>query len=159
MPIRKSERGKYPAGWHAISAGIKTRAGNRCEGSPQYPDCRAVNGEPHPVTGSRVVLTVGHLNHEPSDCRPENLKAWCQRCHLTYDAAHHAANARQTRREKLRNGELAYELPDEAIDTSDIPPVPDAFFKDAVFTRPGEVLKNPEQKAASSTDGIKHGRE
>jgi hypothetical protein len=32
------------------------------------------------------VLTVAHLNHDPQDCRDENLKAFCQRCHLRYDA-------------------------------------------------------------------------
>jgi hypothetical protein len=39
---------------------VRKRSGNRCEGSPLYPDCRAVNGQPHPVTGSRVVLTTAH---------------------------------------------------------------------------------------------------
>lgn len=33
----------------------------------------------------RVVLTVAHLNHTPEDCADENLRAWCQRCHLAYD--------------------------------------------------------------------------
>lgn len=35
----------------------------------------------------RIVLTVAHLNHQPEDCRPENLRCWCQRCHNRYDAA------------------------------------------------------------------------
>jgi hypothetical protein len=35
----------------------------------------------------RIVLTVAHLNHKPEDCRPENLKALCQRCHNRLDAA------------------------------------------------------------------------
>lgn len=29
-----------------------------------------------------------------------NLRAWCQACHLAYDAAEHAAHARHTRRRK-----------------------------------------------------------
>lgn len=33
----------------------------------------------------RVVLTVAHLDHQPENCDPENLRAWCQRCHNTYD--------------------------------------------------------------------------
>lgn len=45
-----------------------------------------------------VVLTIAHLDHVPENCDPENLRAWCQRCHLRYDAAHHAATANQTRR-------------------------------------------------------------
>ena len=56
-----------------------------------------MNGQPHPVTGSKVVLTVGHLDHDPMNCARENLRAWCQRCHLTYDAALHARNAKRTR--------------------------------------------------------------
>lgn len=110
MPIRPSEKARYPKDWKAISREVRERAGNRCEGSPKYPNCRAANGEPHPITGSRVVLTTAHLDHapenngEPGD-RP-NLRAMCQRCHLTYDAAHHARNASATRRAKLGNAEL-----------------------------------------------------
>jgi hypothetical protein len=102
MPIRPESRARYPADWKAISLEVRTRAGWRCEGSPAYPDCRAINAEEHPVTDSKVVLTVAHLDHVPENVgvpgdRP-NLKAWCQRCHLTYDARHHAATARETRR-------------------------------------------------------------
>lgn len=45
-----------------------------------------------------IVLTVAHLNHQPEDCRPENLAAWCQRHHLAYDLEHHQRNAYATRR-------------------------------------------------------------
>lgn len=35
---------------------------------------------------TRVVLTVAHWdNPDPMDCRDENLKALCQRCHLMHD--------------------------------------------------------------------------
>ena len=85
MPIRPENRSRYPRDWPQISQRIRERAGNRCEGSPAWPDCRAINGEPHPATGSIVVLTVAHLDHTPENCADENLKAWCQRCHNTYD--------------------------------------------------------------------------
>ncbi len=98
MPIRESERARYPKDWKAISKAVRAEAGERCEGSPAYPDCRAENGKPHPQTGSRVILTVAHIDHRPENVERDNLKAWCQRCHLTYDAAHHAANAAATRR-------------------------------------------------------------
>lgn len=97
MPIRPDQRARYPADWPDISFRVRQRAEWRCEGSPAYPNCRAVQGAPHPVTGSKVVLTVAHLDHTPENCDLANLKAWCQRCHLTYDAAHHAANAAATR--------------------------------------------------------------
>lgn len=34
----------------------------------------------------KVVLTVAHLDHQPENCDPANLRAWCQRCHNAYDA-------------------------------------------------------------------------
>ena len=104
MPIKNPAL--YPAKWLEIVAEIRKRSGNRCEGSPRYPACRAENGQPHPVTGSRVVLTVGHLDHDPANCAPENLRHWCQRCHLTYDAKMHAKHAALTRWAKKRNLEL-----------------------------------------------------
>ena len=47
-----------------------------------------------------IVLTIAHLDHTPENNSPENLRALCQRCHLRYDAKHHAGNARETRRMK-----------------------------------------------------------
>jgi len=86
VPIRPENKARYPKDWKAISKAARERAGNRCEGSPAFPACRAENGKPHPVTGSTVVLTTAHLDHTPENCDPENLRAWCQRCHNTYDA-------------------------------------------------------------------------
>jgi hypothetical protein len=91
MPIRPENRQRYPADWPDVVATIRARSGNACEGSPAYPDCRAVNGMPHWVTGSKVILTVAHLDHTPENCAPENLRHWCQRCHNTYDAPMRAA--------------------------------------------------------------------
>ena len=54
----------------------------------------------------RIVLTVAHLNHDETDCRDENLKALCQRCNLTYDAKHHAKNAKATIRSRKALGDL-----------------------------------------------------
>jgi len=109
-PIRKSEAARYPPDWPAISSGVKAEAGWRCEGSPAYPDCRAAHGKPHPVTGSIVVLTTAHLDDQPENCARENLRAWCQRCHLTYDAALHARHA-ATRRAAQRRAAGQTSLP------------------------------------------------
>ena len=87
---------KYPKCWRVIRALILARAGNRCEGSPTYPDCRAANHESHPVTGSRVVLTIAHLDHDPAHNTWENLRALCQRCHLHHDARQRARKQRVT---------------------------------------------------------------
>lgn len=50
----------------------------------------------------KIVLTVAHLDHDTTHNDDDNLRALCQRCHLTYDAKHHAINAAATRREKLK---------------------------------------------------------
>ena len=93
---------KYPPNWKTeIRPSILERAGHRCEGSPRYPDCRAENYQPHPVTGSKVILTIAHLDHDTTHNESDNLKAWCQRCHLTYDAQLHA----ETRRKKVETAQ------------------------------------------------------
>jgi len=95
MPIRPENHHRYPANWREIRAAILARAGHVCEGSPRYPDCRAADRQPHPITGSRVVLTIAHLDHTPENCEPANLRAWCQRCHGTYDAPMKAARRKK----------------------------------------------------------------
>lgn len=98
MPIKPENKARYPDNWKSeVRPAILERADNRCEGSPDYPDCRAVNYEPHPVTGSKVVLTIAHLDHQPENCEPDNLKAWCQRCHLNYDKDHHAISRQDSK--------------------------------------------------------------
>ncbi len=34
---------------------------------------------------TRVVLATAHLDHDPTNNRPRNLKALCQRCHMLHD--------------------------------------------------------------------------
>lgn len=102
MPIKPERRKLYPKDWPEISRRVRDRAGWRCEGSPAYPYCRAANGKPHPETGSVVLLTVGHLDHNPTNNEMGNLMAWCQRCHLTYDAKMHARESRKSRKTRHR---------------------------------------------------------
>jgi hypothetical protein len=102
MPISKENAARYPADWREIRERIRARANDCCEGSPVYPDCRAKNGEPHPETGSIVVCTTAHLDHVPEHCDDNNLRFMCQRCHLTYDAKHHAQSAYMTRKRRSR---------------------------------------------------------
>lgn len=105
MPIDYS---KYPDNWKQISERIRfERAGNKCEW------CGAENYKSHPVTGSKVVLTVAHLGVDKPDGTPgdksdlrdvreENLASLCQRCHLRYDAKDHAKKAAVTRAQNAR---------------------------------------------------------
>lgn len=103
MPIRPEQRALYPDDWPAISCAIRERSGGRCEW------CGAENGRPHPTTGSYVVLTVAHLDHDPRNCAAGNLRALCQRCHLRYDHAQHVAHARETRGRRLGLQRMALE--------------------------------------------------
>lgn len=67
-------------------------------------DCNELDsGHPKLIV---IVLTVAHLNHQPEDCRPENLAAMCQRHHLAYDAPHHKQTAYATRRARTPSLEL-----------------------------------------------------
>jgi len=97
MPISTENKKRYPPDWKHIRADILWRANGCCEGSPAYPDCRVKNGTFHPVTGSLVVITVAHLDHNPENCDPENLRAWCQRCHNTYDVRHRIESRKKRR--------------------------------------------------------------
>jgi len=75
----------YPATWQRgdIQREIYARAGWRCEhcgaqfapGDTRHPTITNRDGKPR-------ILTVHHINGDPSDCRYENLVALCQRCHL-----------------------------------------------------------------------------
>jgi glyoxylase-like metal-dependent hydrolase (beta-lactamase superfamily II) len=117
MPIRPSERHRYPKDWKSIRQRILERAGDRCE------FCGVENGaigrrkrdgsfERFPGTGveaaalnairlTRIVLTIAHLDHTPENNANDNLRALCQRCHLAHDRPHHLRNARVTRLRKL----------------------------------------------------------
>jgi hypothetical protein len=107
------DRRRYPADWPAISRRIRARAAGRCEGPPgreledEAARCMARHGEPHPLTGSRVVLTVAHVHDpDPMNCSDSNLAALCQRCHLNHDRPHHLEKARQNRRRRRAAGDL-----------------------------------------------------
>lgn len=124
-PIRASERARYPADWPAISLRIrKVRARGKCECTGQcghdhraeliayageenlrpgldHSRCIARNGLRHWLTESVVVLTTAHLDHQPENCDDDNLLAMCQRCHLAYDAEHHAETRAANRQAAL----------------------------------------------------------
>ncbi len=59
MPIRESERARYPADWKQISLRIRERAGQRCE-------CTGQCGDDH------VPQTIGALLGQPARCDAPN---------------------------------------------------------------------------------------
>ncbi len=109
MPMKLAD---YHPDWRNISRQIREQAKWHCEGTPQFPDCHALAGVEHPETGSKVVLTVAHMDHDKANNDPANLRALCQRCHLAWDRDHHMSNARRTLAERKRGA--AVPLPIEA---------------------------------------------
>lgn len=101
MPINYAE---YHPKWSLISRLIRfRRAENKCEW------CSAENYQPHPITGSKVILTVAHVDHNKHNNRFSNLAALCQRCHLHHDRDQHADNRKYGRKWKGKH-QLKLEL-------------------------------------------------
>ncbi len=111
MPVDKK---RYPASWAAISQAIREREQHKCKwcGAPNGMETTGASGKPY-----RIVLTVAHLGvqrpdgsagdkRDKCDCRPDNLAALCQPCHLRFDIDEHVENARATRRNKQRQAAL-----------------------------------------------------
>ncbi|WOD37387.1 HNH endonuclease signature motif containing protein [Nodosilinea sp. E11] len=101
MPM---DRSRYPENWEEIALQVKVAAGWRCSGC----------GRPCRVTGQgwedfsdlalgywaedldhpqRFTLTVAHLDQNPSNNDPSNLRALCAPCHLRHDAPYRKANS------------------------------------------------------------------
>ena len=127
----------YPSNWKSeIRPSILKRASNCCEfcGVDNYQVRRYVNGNSQTdnyenqtyLQGqslakylnescddglgkwSVIVLTIAHLDHNISNNCPTNLKALCQKCHLSHDKDHHRKNARQTLKTKKGLLELEF---------------------------------------------------
>lgn len=117
---RQRERlARYPPDWKAISQRIRKRSKGRCEcegecglhrDHPGPRRCVERHGRKAKWAKGKIMLTVAHLNHDESDCRDENLKAMCQRCHLRYDMDHHQKHAAETRRKQRNPGGELFEL-------------------------------------------------
>ena len=118
MPIRPENRARYPKNWKQIVEKVRKRSCNRCEfyfdgmgkrepkGHRFSNRCEAINGQPHPDTGSKVFLTVSHLYHTPENNSMTNLRYACQKCHNSYDAPMRAAGIKKRAKEKCAIGEL-----------------------------------------------------
>ena len=120
MPIKAEHSHRYPPHWRAIRAAILERADHCCEfcwvpnktwrnnqtqtWTRNQKVAERWSAEGYSVT--RIVLTIAHLDHTPEHHDPANLRALCQRCHLAYDAEHHAKTAYRTRRAGNAWGDL-----------------------------------------------------
>lgn len=62
--------------------------------------CNAENYKPHWKTGSRVVLTIRHIDYDIKNNVHYNLIALCQRCHNKLDMPLRMKNRKKTEMEK-----------------------------------------------------------
>ena len=53
-----------------------------------------------------MVLATAHLDHDPTNNRPRNLKAFCQRCHMLHDRKEHQRRRWLTLRQRKALGDL-----------------------------------------------------
>lgn len=116
MPVDMT---RYPDNWKAISHYIRVEhgaIGARAKNGVWYGEdsihllnsdsgCELFGDEfPRMI---KIILTTAHLGidkpdgttgdkRDKSDCRPENLAALCQKCHLNYDRDEHVENMRET---------------------------------------------------------------
>ena len=126
MPIRRELRWLYPIDWPQLSRQVRfVRARGRCErcGRPHgrrvwhlgdgrwwdeeagaWRDGRGREVAAWPgyaesrrlLRRTRVVLAAAHLDHDPTNSKPRNLKALCQRCHMLHDRPEHRRRIRTT---------------------------------------------------------------
>ncbi len=104
MPIKPENKKLYPKNWKQIREAILKRANNKCEfcgvenHTEGYRDkdgnfikSTGMQQEADELDGEkiiRIVLTIAHLDHNPQNCDPNNLRALCQKCHNIYDKEH-----------------------------------------------------------------------
>ena len=123
MPM---QRELYPPNWEEIAWNTKKAANWRCEqcgrpcrqqGEDLFTFIERIKGEPHADLDwvnqtaisticdkpQRFTLTVAHLDQNPGNNAPENLKALCAPCHLNYDRPFKAHNSK---RKRERQGQL-----------------------------------------------------
>lgn len=105
----------YSVGWWQLEAGAYwwLAVWGQNDNPRTYAEARQVAAETYFETmgmdGSKpivIVLTIAHLDHDPTHNDDDNLRALCQRHHLAHDAAHHAATAQATRHARKAIGYL-----------------------------------------------------
>ena len=114
MPV---DWAKYPANWKDIATAIKEATGWKCQ------DCGKQCYRPgEPVSNTQDVLTVAHINHVESDCRPENLVAACAVCHCGTMASAEDGSSWHSIASKRKNGTFYFDTRGHGI-APRVPPV------------------------------------
>ena len=107
------DKSRYPPNWREISDRIRFgRAEGRCECKGEcgvdhpFGRCIAIHGRQHPEKNFAVSLATAHLDHCPENNDDDNLRAYCQACHLRYDSRYHRKERFKTRRSKKAHKDL-----------------------------------------------------
>lgn len=114
MPIKPENKKLYPKNWKEIRQKILKRANNCCEfcGVPNHMMGYRTNlggfigtdkdikyFENQGKKRIKIVLTIAHLDHNPTNNKPENLRALCQKCHNNYDKEHRKETRQRSKNE------------------------------------------------------------
>jgi 5-methylcytosine-specific restriction endonuclease McrA len=111
------DRKRYPKNWDAIALTVKLAANSTCQecgkpcrrpGESCFDFFERVGWEyAEESRWGRYVLTVAHLDQNPANNDPDNMKALCSVCHLRHDAPFRKANSLAKRE---RQGQLRLEV-------------------------------------------------
>jgi len=86
--------------WFDPDAGVGRDGQGRVIGWIEFSDDQGA------LKQTKVVLATAHLDHDPTNNRPKNLLALCQRCHLLHDRQEHWRRRRLTHRRRRALGDL-----------------------------------------------------
>jgi len=116
MPIKAENKDKYPKDWIQIRKRILEAAGNRCEWCNvenyaigvrdndgtfmTFDECESGGYPDNDNKAIKIVLTIAHLDHDPTNNRRKNLKALCQRCHNRHDIEHRKETRAEAKRKR-----------------------------------------------------------
>lgn len=96
MPIKPENKKLYHPDWKLISLKIRIeRAKNKCE------KCGVENGKPIEGKKGKIILTVAHLDQDPTNNNLNNLLALCQRCHFNHDKKFNLWKTKITKSQKM----------------------------------------------------------
>jgi hypothetical protein len=88
--------------WDDEAATWRSGKGRALSSLPAYPSVP----DDDAILSTKVVLATAHLDHNPSNNRTRNLKAFCQRCHMLHDREEHRRRRRIAFRKRNALGDL-----------------------------------------------------
>lgn len=122
MPIKPENKKLYPKNWKQIREDILKRANDKCEkcgvenhrsifrlsdgdwwyleAIDEYECVNETVLEDKYSKLVKIVLTIAHIDQDPTNNDYSNLLALCQKCHFELDRKHNLKKSRKTREKK-----------------------------------------------------------